>query len=344
MKRGSAFYLGRLLAKARWWVVGLLFCVSLLGGNAGCSGDRTEAVKPVKKAPQAAVSLDYGQVFAGKVVAGEEVTLAPKIPGRVAAVAVDVGDAVRAGQVVLRLEAAEIDAAVRQAEAAVRVAEAGLNQAALGVERAQAALEQAQENYRLALANYERGKALLAAEAISPADFESRFEQPYVNAAGALKTAETAYRQAVDQKERVAPAQVEQARAALAAAKTNAANTQVVAPINGVVAVRNVDPGELASPQVPALTLVDIDTVYVEVGVPERVVSRLRVGQKVKVGVEAVRATPFPGEVASISPAADPRTKTFLVKVRLKNPGHPLKPGMFATVSFPPQAKSGSKA
>ncbi|MGQ9512167.1 efflux RND transporter periplasmic adaptor subunit [Thermodesulfitimonas sp.] len=344
MKREGVFSLNRLLLKVQWWVVVILCGVSLLGGNAGCSRDRTETVKPAKKAPQTVISLDYGRVFAGKVVAGEEVTLAPKIPGKVAAVAVDVGDTVRAGQVVLRLDAAEIEAAVRQAAAAVKVAEAGLNQAALGAERAQAMLSQAQENYRLALANYERGKALLAEEAISSADFENRFEQPYVNAVGALKTAEAAYRQAVDQKERVAPAQVEQARAALAAAKTNLANTQVVAPLNGIVAVRNVDPGELASPQVPALTLVNIDTVYVEVDVPERVVSRLRVGQKVKVWVEAVRATPFTSEITRISPAADPRTKSFNVKVALKNPDHLLKPGMFATVNFSLQEKSASKA
>ncbi|MEW6572261.1 MAG: efflux RND transporter periplasmic adaptor subunit [Bacillota bacterium] len=319
---------------------------SILATNAGCS-NRHSTEKGKERVPVAVTEsvkgrLNRGEMLAGKVVAAMEVILAPKITGRVGIVAVDVGDGVRRGQVVLELDAPEVKAALQQAEAAVKVAEAGLNQAALGVEKAQAALKQARDNHRLAEANYNRGKLLLEQEAVSAADFETRFEQPYINAAGALKTAEAAYKQAIDQKENVAPAQLEQARAALASAKANEANTRVVAPISGIVAARNVNPGELSSPQAPALTLVNIDTVYVEVGVPERVVSRLKVGQEVKVWVETVRAAPFTGEVARVSPAADSRNKSFTVKVRLENPGHLLKPGMFAIASFTPENEPGS--
>jgi cobalt-zinc-cadmium efflux system membrane fusion protein len=316
--------------------------VALTGAGCGLRPERAEkkAPVPVTVVKAAIGRLDRGEWLSGKVVAGKEVTLAPKIAGKVGAVTVDVGQEVKAGQVLLRLDAPEIDAAVRQAEAAVRVGEAGLNQAALGVERAKAALEQAQESYRLAEANYERGKMLLEQEAISQADFETRFEQPYITAAGALKTAEAAYRQAVDQKENLAPAQLAQAQAALSAARTNQANTVVTAPISGMVASRNVDPGELASPQAPALTIVALDPVLVEIGATEEQISGLKVGQEVKVLIRAVRAAPFSGKIKSISPAPDLRSKAYTVRVTVANPAHQIKPGMFAEVALRTSAEA----
>ncbi|MEW6448447.1 MAG: efflux RND transporter periplasmic adaptor subunit [Bacillota bacterium] len=327
-----------LLQSSRWVPKGVLWLTLVLLAltSAGCRSDRAEkkAPVPVTVVKAAAGRLDRSERLSGKVMAGEEVTLAPKIAGKVGAVLVDVGQEVKAGQVLLRLDAPEIEAAVQQAEAAVRVAEAGLNQAALGVERAKAALEQAQEGYRLAEANYERGKVLLEQEAISQADFETRFEQPYITAAGALKTAEAGYRQAVDQKENLAPAQLAQAQAALLAARTNRANTVVTAPISGMVASRNVDPGELASPQAPALTIVAIDPVLAEIGAAEEQISGIEVGQEVKVFIPAARAAPFSGKIKSISPAPDPRSKAYTVRVTVPNPAHLIKPGMFAEVAL----------
>lgn len=327
-----------LLQSSRRVLKGILWLMLVLLAltSTGCRADRAEEKTsvPVIVAKAAVGRLDRSERLSGKVMAGEEVTLAPKIAGKVGAVLVDMGQEVKAGQVLLRLDAPEIEAAVRQAEAAVRVAEAGLNQAALGVERAKAALEQAQEGHRLAEANYERGKVLLEQEAISQADFEARFEQPYVTAAGALKTAEAAYRQAVDQKENLAPAQLAQAQAALSAARTNRANTVVTAPISGMVASRNVDPGELALPQVPALTIVAIDPVLVEIGATEEQISGIEVGQEVRVFIPAARAAPFSGKIKSISPAPDPRSKAYTVRVTVANPDHLIKPGMFAEVAL----------
>lgn len=311
----------------------LLLVLVFLLAVAGCSsrqnpGSHTRV--PVTVAEATLGQLSRGNLLTGKVMAKEEVNLSPKIPGKVGRVQVDVGQEVKAGQVVLTLDAPEIEAAVRQAEAAAKVAEAGVVQAELGMEKAKAALEQAQESYRLAEANYKRGKLLLDEEAVSQADFEARFEQPYINAVGALKTAEASYNQAVDQKEHVAPAQLNQARAALAAAQTNAANTVLTAPISGIVSARNVDPGELIAAAVPALTVVNIDEVVMECGATETQVNELKVGQDVKVFVSAVRSEPFVGHISNISPSADPRTKTYTVKVKVPNTNHLIKPGMFA--------------
>jgi cobalt-zinc-cadmium efflux system membrane fusion protein len=301
---------------------------------AGCAGNSNPAVGqagiPVTAAKVESGRLSYGNLLTGKVAASEEVNLSPKIPGRVGVITVEVGQEVKAGQIVLILDAPEIEAALSQAEAAVGVAEAGSAQADLGVQKARAGLDQARESFDLAKANYERGELLLREEAIAQADFEARFEQPYVTASGALRIAEASLNQAVDQRDRVAPAQLNQARAALAVARANAANTVLTAPIDGIVSARNVDPGELTFTAAPAVTIVNIDEVLIECGVSEQQVNELKTGQEVKVTVPALGAGPFVGQIRTISPAVDPRTKTYGVQVCVPNPGHLLKPGMFA--------------
>lgn len=321
------------------WVVGLSVLLVLAGLVAGCGGKGNtttgsgEAV-PVSLAEAKVGRLSRGDILSGKVVAAAEINLVPKTAGKVGAVPVDVGSRVRAGQVVLRLDAPELEAAVRQAEAGVAAARAQLKQAQLGVARAEAALRQAEDSYRLAEANYKRGQFLLDQQSIAQADFESRFEQPYLTAKAGLDQARAAYQQAVDQRDSLVPAQIKQAQAALAVAQANFQNTIVVSPIDGVVAARYADPGELVSPQTPVLTIINIDKVVVEAGASEQQVNKLREGQKVRVFISAVRAEPFAGVISSISPAADARTKMYTVKVEIPNPQHLIKPGMFAEIDL----------
>ncbi|MEW6172781.1 MAG: efflux RND transporter periplasmic adaptor subunit [Bacillota bacterium] len=329
---------GRRVPVAALWV--LFLCITLVPAVAGCAdraakgGQLAEEMVPVTVTKAALGRLSRGDLLTGRVMAAEEVNLSPKIPGRVGTVPVEVGQEVKAGQVVLTLDAPELEAAVRSAEAGLRLAEAGIEQARLGVEKAKAALEQAQENYRLSEASYERGRLLLEQEAISQADFETRYEQPYVNAKAGLSQAETAYKQAVDDKEHLKPAQLSASQALLATAQINAANAVLKAPISGIVSARNVDPGELASSAVPALTIVNINEVALECGASEQQVNKLRAGQEVKVFVKAVREEPFIGHISTINPAADPKTKTYTVKVKVSNPEHLLKPGMFAEIDL----------
>ncbi len=292
------------------WIVGLtvLTAVAVFLGGCGKKEDAAPAAEavPVSLAEAKMGRLSRGDVLAGKVAPAAEVNLVPKMAGKVAAVPVDVGDRVRAGQVVLRLDAADLEAAVRQAEAALALAQSGLRQAQL--------------DYDVAAANYERARTLLDNQALSAAEFESKYELPY--------------KAAKERLENLAPAQVRQAEAALALAKANLANSVLTSPIDGFVTARNVDPGELASPTMPVLTVADIDRVVVEAGASEQQVNRLEKGRKVKVYISAVRAEPFEGVITSVSPAADPGTKMYSLKVEIPNPQHLIKPGMFAEIDL----------
>ncbi len=278
--------------------------------------------------------LSSSGALSGKVVPAAEVQLAPKVAGKVASVNVRVGDRVRRGQVLLTLEGRELAAAVEQAEAALAAARAAADQARFERDRAAAVLAQAEESFRIAKENLARGEFLRAQGAISQADFEARFETPYINAEAGLKQARSAFEAATHRLEVVAPAQVAQAEAALKLARANYENTVLTSPLDGVVAARNIDPGEFVTPGVPVLTLVDLSSVSVEAWAQERQVGLLRVGKAVTVRLPALGLTAR-GVVAEVSPAADARTKAYLVKVRLPNAGGRLRPGMFAEVLLP---------
>ncbi|MEW5898143.1 MAG: efflux RND transporter periplasmic adaptor subunit [Bacillota bacterium] len=300
--RGQAIFLIFLL---------VLFVAGGCGGKqqptAGAEGGRGGAV-PVKTAKAKMGALEAANVVSGKLEAGQSANVVAKVPGKVAAVHVDVGSAVRAGQVLITLD--NTDQAAR------------LEQAKAGVAAAESALAVAQTAYAVAEANYQRGKQLLEQGAIPQAVFEAEYE---------LK-----YKQAKEQVERALPAQLAQARANLALAESAYNDSFVRAPISGLVTARNVNPGEMASNMAPVISLANLDKVEVKATVGESLVNQLKQGQKVQVKISAVSDKPFTGVVTSIAPAADPVSKGFPVKIQIDNPKHLFKPGMFAEVQLGP--------
>jgi Multidrug resistance efflux pump len=328
----------------------LALVVILAAGAAGCrmreATPEGQTASPAVSTPGAETETPAGgAVVSGKLEAWQCANIVPKVPGKVARVHVDVGSRVSAGQVLVTLENKDLADRVAQAEAGVKQAEAGVKQATAvleqlqaGLKSAQAALENAVESYRVAEANYRRAKELLAAGAIPQAVFEGQYELPYKQA---KQTAEVS-----------APAQVELVQAQLAGARAALENAQAVlknaqaqqalarsayedsfirAPFGGVVTARNINPGEMAS-TTPVISLADLDKVVVKAAVGEKFINQLKIGQKVRVKISAVRPEFFTGTVTHIGPAADPATKAFPVKVEIANPDHVLKPGMFAEV------------
>ncbi|ACX51274.1 efflux transporter, RND family, MFP subunit [Ammonifex degensii KC4] len=305
-----------------------------------------------------------GQVdeLLGKVKAVQEVNLLPKISGRIKEINFNLGDRVKAGQVVFTLSVPEIEAEVARAQAGVKQAQAAkaaaetslaqanfqVEQARAALEQARTALEQAKENFRLAEENYKRGKFLLDQGAIAKATFEQQFETPYINAKAnmeqaqsALTRAEAAYQQAVNYRDKVVPAQIRQAQAAeeaaqaaLAAAETTLAQAVVVSPIDGYVVARNAEVGELVGPQMPmpVLTIAQLDPILVEIMVPEDKINLVKVGEKLAVRFPALEERVLEGKVKYISPASNPQTKGYTVQIELSNPDLKLKPGMAAVV------------
>jgi membrane fusion protein (multidrug efflux system) len=95
----------------------------------------------------------------------------------------------------------------------------------------------------------------------------------------------------------------------------------------------------MASPGVPAFTVVTTGQVFVDVSISEGLVDKARNGQAVEVTVDAYPGRTFKGLLTNLAPAADARTRSFAARVQLANGDNRLKPGMFATVKFVTEAK-----
>ncbi|MEO0108033.1 MAG: efflux RND transporter periplasmic adaptor subunit [candidate division WOR-3 bacterium] len=109
---------------------------------------------------------------------------------------------------------------------------------------------------------------------------------------------------------------------------------EVKAPITGVVAKVNLDPGSLVGPGVPLAAIVDIDNLKVTVGVIEAEIGKVAVGLPADISVPAYPDRRFRGQVTNILPLVDPLSHTGKVEVMIPNPDQRLKPGMSATVSL----------
>jgi membrane fusion protein (multidrug efflux system) len=167
-----------------------------------------------------------------------------------------------------------------------------------------ASVAEGEANFKLSLANYERSKQLFRDKLISQQEFDQIAAQFQAN------------------------------QASLDLKRRQLKDTQIRAPFSGVVGARRISPGQVIDKNTTLTWLVDLDTVNVEVDVPERYLSQVALGQSMEFGVAAFPNDRFKGQVYFISPQLDTATRTALVKARIPNPGHKLKGGMFASLAL----------
>jgi len=133
---------------------------------------------------------------------------------------------------------------------------------------------------------------------------------------------------------------VQVAHATLQRTQTLLGFTEITAPFTGVVTARHVDRGAFipaatsgsAAQSAAIVTLMDFDTVRVQVPMTELEAALVAKGQPVKVALDGLPGKSFEGTVTRFAGALDETTRTMLVEAELPNPGHTLRPGMYATV------------
>ncbi|MBC3884253.1 efflux RND transporter periplasmic adaptor subunit [Undibacterium griseum] len=138
----------------------------------------------------------------------------------------------------------------------------------------------------------------------------------------------------------IAVANVDSAKGALAVAQKALADTQVRAPMAGLISNRSVQPGEKISADNRLLDVVDLRTMELEAAVPAMEISRLRVGQQVQVRIEGI-ASPVEGKVVRINPATVSGSRSIMAYVQIANPDLQLRAGMFAQAELVVEKKSG---
>jgi len=127
---------------------------------------------------------------------------------------------------------------------------------------------------------------------------------------------------------------VEQARLAARLASSEFEKTYLRASKDGIIGDKNVEVGEFITPNVKVATLVNLENVVVELGIIEKEIDRIFLGQNVTVNVDTYPGIDFTGRVGNISPLIAGKSKTLTVKANLDNPGGLLLPGMFARVKI----------
>ncbi|MBI3333019.1 MAG: efflux RND transporter periplasmic adaptor subunit [Candidatus Omnitrophica bacterium] len=127
-----------------------------------------------------------------------------------------------------------------------------------------------------------------------------------------------------------ARAQVETAEKEVELARAELDKTKLSAPIDGVMGTREIDAGEYVTPQSVVATLMDVKSVYVELGIIERDIERIKLGQRVKVSVDSLPNIPFEGKIDNLAPLVEGKSRTLTAKVKVENPQGKLLPGMFA--------------
>jgi membrane fusion protein (multidrug efflux system) len=175
-----------------------------------------------------------------------------------------------------------------------------------------AALAEGEANLKLSLANYERAKQLFQDKLISQQEYDQAASTHAVNEAS------------VDLKRR----QFKDAR--------------VYAPFAGIVGARQISPGQVITRATTLTWLVDLDTVKVEVTVPERFLRQIKVGQPLEFTVAAYPGEKFGGEVYFISPQIFEATRTAMVKARIANADAKLRGGMFAGMELTLQVRDSA--
>ena len=277
------------------------------GGGGGPRMPLTVEMASVKRGDLAA-----HLTVVGNLIGLQTVEVAPKTGGRLMTVSVQLGDRVRRGQVMAKIEDREIREQVNQAEASLEVSKA--------------TIRQREADLKVAELNFERSKNL--------------FERQLL-AKQSLDDAESKYLAAEAQID-LSKAQLNQTDARLRELRINLQNTTVTSPVDGFVGKRHVDPGAMVSQNQPVASVVEISRLKLIVNVVEKDLRLVDTGDTGDVEVDAYPGEKFRGRIARVAPVLDPATRTASMEVEIQNADNRLKPGMYARVSLVVEERKGA--
>lgn len=297
--------------KKAFTVLASLLVLAFLGSRIfGFASDQPVEVQqsyiPVNAQNVQKQDISTNITLSGKVQADKEAAVIAKSMGRVQSMAVKVGDVVKKDQVLFSLDRSDMQASYEQAKAGYMLAEA--------------AYQLNQDKYNKARVDYENAQKLYEIGAISKTELDM------------------AEMQASDAVLRTAEAQFAQAKAQYDAVSKSYNDMDVKAPIAGIVTALNVKIGDMATNSAPAATVVDMNKVYINVGVSEKIINMIESGQEVQVDIPSAGKS-VKGKIDSLSLAADPVTGKYSLKVFIDNDENLIKPGMFAKVTINTETK-----
>jgi membrane fusion protein (multidrug efflux system) len=284
----------------------------------------TKVKEAVGKVPVEVNTVTIGSIEAmveltGWINANSVVAIKSKVPGRVESlqavfsdgnsVALEEGVEVRKGQSLAVIDHDVYAIEVDRTAAAVAAAEAGL-------QTANVELNDAEREFKRMAALFEGGS--------TTAQSRDKAQTAAQMAAAKIKLMES---------------QLRQAKAAMELAGINLRESTIVSPVSGVITKKHIDLGNLVTVGEPIVTIADVNTVKVVVGLADRYAGAVKAGMPVRIKVDAFENRRFEAEIYSVYPAVDEQSRTVQIEIRIDNSDLLLKPGMFARVTLVMQRK-----
>lgn len=250
--------------------------------------------------------VELGEIVAdvmgtGTLEAHFKSTISPRISGRIQEVFVDMGDSVTAGKLLVKLDDVDRKPQVEIAQASVVVSQAALDRLQADRSQALAVLEQT-------AADHERALRLRLGGAISQEDVDKATAAWKIAQAGVARTDAALIE---GRKQLIA------AETSLAYRKALLGDTEIVAPFDGLIVQRQRDPGDIAVPGSAVLSLISTKELWITAWVDETEMSRVAIGQPVRVVFRSEPDKAYRGEVSRLGRQADRETREFTVDVRV---------------------------
>ncbi len=316
-------------------IIVLLLLVLTL--TAGCSASNPEAAESAQGAPaNPPVGIDTAQAelrelarsveAVGTLDPNEEVTVSNQVEAPVNKVLVDLGDAVRKGDILAELDTRELALAVSQQDAALKqeLARLGAADADASVDEGSTSqVRQAEAAFEEARLRLERIKKLVE-QGVMPKQQLDEQQARYDIASASLKSSRETVRNI--------RATIAARKAALELAQKKLADAKVVAPINGFIKERWVVEGQFLKNNSPVATIVQNSPLKLRVEVPETAMAAIDSGRPVQFAVDAFPDRIFEGKVSRVSPSLNQQSRTLKLEAMVNNPEGMLKPGLFARV------------
>jgi RND family efflux transporter MFP subunit len=272
------------------------------------------------------VSIQRDVDLAGSLISPNQAKVSSEVAGVVQQVFFELGQEVKAGQVIVKLDPRELDLALQRAKSQLRQTEAQLG--IDGVRVKEPPSDEQISSVRLAIANRDdaqaqlrRAQRLRSQNLLSQADMDTSETR--------LKVAEANFQSATESVQSL-KATLQDRRQAVELAQKKLNDTEIRSSVSGQVSERFVQKGEYIRENTAVVSIVQMNPLKVKTAIQERYSSVVRPGLTAEFSVESFPGEKFRGSVAYVSPSVDQTLRSFPVEVVVDNSNGKLKPGFFA--------------
>ena len=347
-----------------WVVCGSLFPLALV---MACQSRQVHKPPvPVKVATVELHAANSGARYSATIIPRTQVELAFKVDGYIEALQkvrgvdgqmrdIQEGDPIVKGAVLARVRQSDYHVKVKEAESqasearsAIDSSKAQYQEALSAIESSNAQLADAEAAYEKSKLDFDRAQNLFASQSLTKANYDAakaQLEQAAAKVAAARSQVRMIQARADSAKSQidVIKARSTGAQAVVREKTIPLQDTALKAPLNGFVLQKSVERGTLVSPGKTGFVVADTSSVKAAFGVADIAVPEMKLGSRLSVETETLPGIEFEGEITSVFPAADPKSRVFNVEVTIPNLKGLLRPGMIVSLrvgrSEPAQAQ-----